>query len=143
LSACFFFQAEDGIRDATVTGVQTCALPICWRRGAAWWTRWCSARSRVRTRSRKRSHSYAPPHPADERGDEDEPGRDQHDRRRPRRPQPPHISARDRQRLQQRALQQWTEHESEDERRRIVAEPAPRPADDPGRHTDPHLKEDV
>src|SRR2546430_4189555 len=34
LSACllhiffFFFQAEDGIRDLTVTGVQTCALPI-------------------------------------------------------------------------------------------------------------------
>src|SRR5438128_11303508 len=27
-SAVFFFQAEDGIRDATVTGVQTCALPI-------------------------------------------------------------------------------------------------------------------
>src|SRR6266852_7117372 len=26
----FFFQAEDGIRDATVTGVQTCALPISW-----------------------------------------------------------------------------------------------------------------
>src|SRR2546430_14297527 len=25
---CFFFQAEDGIRDLTVTGVQTCALPI-------------------------------------------------------------------------------------------------------------------
>src|SRR3989475_3298270 len=25
----FFFQAEDGIRDLTVTGVQTCALPIC------------------------------------------------------------------------------------------------------------------
>src|SRR2546430_16713683 len=24
----FFFQAEDGIRDLTVTGVQTCALPI-------------------------------------------------------------------------------------------------------------------
>src|SRR3989442_11833804 len=24
----FFFQAEDGIRDADVTGVQTCALPI-------------------------------------------------------------------------------------------------------------------
>src|SRR6266542_5617843 len=24
----FFFQAKDGIRDATVTGVQTCALPI-------------------------------------------------------------------------------------------------------------------
>src|SRR5690349_23762119 len=25
----FFFQAEDGIRDLYVTGVQTCALPIC------------------------------------------------------------------------------------------------------------------
>src|SRR5207344_3606289 len=33
----FFFQAEDGIRDADVTGVQTCALPIwpakSWRGG--------------------------------------------------------------------------------------------------------------
>ena len=29
LSFCvFFFQAEDGIRDRNVTGVQTCALPI-------------------------------------------------------------------------------------------------------------------
>src|SRR5256886_3863394 len=28
LSFRFFFQAEDGIRDLTVTGVQTCALPI-------------------------------------------------------------------------------------------------------------------
>src|SRR5206468_8604158 len=27
-SLCFFFQAEDGIRDLIVTGVQTCALPI-------------------------------------------------------------------------------------------------------------------
>src|SRR5256885_12020012 len=27
---CFFFQAEDGIRDYKVTGVQTCALPISW-----------------------------------------------------------------------------------------------------------------
>src|SRR2546429_3296079 len=26
--AFFFFQAEDGIRDVAVTGVQTCALPI-------------------------------------------------------------------------------------------------------------------
>ena len=32
----FFFQAEDGIRDHCVTGVQTCALPIC--------TRLCSVR---------------------------------------------------------------------------------------------------
>src|SRR2546430_12978823 len=30
-SFVFFFQAEDGIRDLTVTGVQTCALPICLR----------------------------------------------------------------------------------------------------------------
>src|SRR5438105_5912634 len=30
----FFFQAEDGIRDPLVTGVQTCALPICGRRRA-------------------------------------------------------------------------------------------------------------
>src|SRR5690348_6247191 len=27
-AVCFFFQAEDGIRDGRVTGVQTCALPI-------------------------------------------------------------------------------------------------------------------
>src|SRR2546425_4910129 len=29
ISVFFFFQAEDGIRDKLVTGVQTCALPIC------------------------------------------------------------------------------------------------------------------
>src|SRR5437762_12767423 len=29
ISLFFFFQAEDGIRDTSVTGVQTCALPIC------------------------------------------------------------------------------------------------------------------
>src|ERR1041384_8544787 len=29
-----FFQAEDGIRDKLVTGVQTCALPICARQAA-------------------------------------------------------------------------------------------------------------
>src|SRR5437773_6192225 len=28
MCVCFFFQAEDGIRDRDVTGVQTCALPI-------------------------------------------------------------------------------------------------------------------
>src|SRR2546430_7905071 len=32
--ALFFFQAEDGIRYLTVTGVQTCALPILGRRDA-------------------------------------------------------------------------------------------------------------
>src|SRR5690349_22412433 len=31
----FFFQAEDGIRDLYVTGVQTCALPILLSRAAA------------------------------------------------------------------------------------------------------------
>src|SRR6266852_9574110 len=35
--SCFFFQAGDGIRDATVTGVQTCALPIWWSGvGVSW-----------------------------------------------------------------------------------------------------------
>src|SRR3712207_8166867 len=29
ISIFFFFQAEDGIRDIGVTGIQTCALPIC------------------------------------------------------------------------------------------------------------------
>src|SRR5262249_58181955 len=29
-SLFFFLQAEDGIRDGSVTGVQTCALPIWW-----------------------------------------------------------------------------------------------------------------
>src|SRR5256884_3706251 len=35
---CFFFQAEDGIRDVAVTGVQTCALPIstAFTSGSCW-----------------------------------------------------------------------------------------------------------
>src|SRR5947209_20162299 len=33
LISVFFFQAEDGIRDIGVTGVQTCALPIYSQRG--------------------------------------------------------------------------------------------------------------
>src|SRR5256714_3280282 len=37
---CFFFQAEDGIRDKLVTGVQTCALPIC---NAQWIDAWDKA----------------------------------------------------------------------------------------------------
>src|SRR5262249_58964551 len=44
------FQAEDGIRDWSVTGVQTCALPIFSRTHEG--TRWADARldfSRVRT----------------------------------------------------------------------------------------------
>src|SRR5690606_39589638 len=35
----FFFQAEDGIRDFHVTGVQTCALPIFTRPSAPSWLR--------------------------------------------------------------------------------------------------------
>src|ERR1041384_8752363 len=35
----FFFQAEDGIRDKLVTGVQTCALPISARGSRARWRR--------------------------------------------------------------------------------------------------------
>src|SRR6267378_7143268 len=37
----FFFQAEDGIRDLYVTGVQTCALPICLARVNV--SGWCQA----------------------------------------------------------------------------------------------------
>src|SRR5258708_32496614 len=42
----FFFQAEDGIRDDLVTGVQTCALPISpeWRWGAASRAGFCAMR---------------------------------------------------------------------------------------------------
>src|SRR2546427_11008496 len=43
----FFFQAEDGIRDLTVTGVQTCALPI-----SAGTTRASASRTVTRTPSR-------------------------------------------------------------------------------------------
>src|SRR5687768_18300338 len=32
----FFFQAEDGIRDVAVTGVQTCALPISHTSATRW-----------------------------------------------------------------------------------------------------------
>src|SRR5690606_41135660 len=40
----FFFQAEDGIRDFHVTGVQTCALPIYRRYGRSASRRGASAR---------------------------------------------------------------------------------------------------
>src|SRR2546429_5022581 len=36
----FFFQAEDGIRDVAVTGVQTCALPIFLREAKVAGTAW-------------------------------------------------------------------------------------------------------
>src|SRR5215475_14864289 len=44
----FFFQAEDGIRDFHVTGVQTCALPISCRGSARPGRRWGSCWSRRR-----------------------------------------------------------------------------------------------
>src|SRR5437867_10884233 len=48
----FFFQAEDGIRARTVTGVQTCALPISVP---------ASSRTRSRDRSPSRGPGRAPP----------------------------------------------------------------------------------
>src|SRR2546430_10221063 len=53
----FFFQAEDGIRDLTVTGVQTCALPIFrtrWRLyfRTGWTARFWSYRARAAPPSR-------------------------------------------------------------------------------------------
>src|SRR5690348_7434164 len=44
LQPAFFFQAEDGIRDGRVTGVQTCALPIwaIWPGFAAAWRGNCA-----------------------------------------------------------------------------------------------------
>src|SRR2546430_8903246 len=51
LHVLFFFQAEDGIRDLTVTGVQTCALPI--------YAAWVIARSyTARVSPAMRSHEY-------------------------------------------------------------------------------------
>src|SRR5882762_7413283 len=67
----FFFQAEDGIRDSSVTGVQTCALPI-WRapgaglwmacavhgRGNTWIPDRCCYRVPRRTRTRQGRHPH-------------------------------------------------------------------------------------
>src|SRR5438552_18182919 len=50
-----FFQAEDGIRDDLVTGVQTCALPIspsAWTRRSCPWSRCSSGRRASRARAR-------------------------------------------------------------------------------------------
>src|SRR5256886_6726457 len=50
LMLVFFFQAEDGIRDLTVTGVQTCALPISLTRICAnfWFVRFSASVSSPR-----------------------------------------------------------------------------------------------
>src|SRR5690606_40205089 len=58
----FFFQAEDGIRDFHVTGVQTCALPIYANR--RWGIVVQRARNRqraVRTQRRLALHGHRPP----------------------------------------------------------------------------------
>src|SRR5947207_3728038 len=54
---CFFFQAEDGIRDHCVTGVQTCALPISGGFSNLTFTRhWARSPCRnTKPRSRRRS----------------------------------------------------------------------------------------
>src|SRR5258706_15102678 len=56
----FFFQAEDGIRDWSVTGVQTCALPILPSPDGALVLAKTVASNRVRSRSRDRSARPAP-----------------------------------------------------------------------------------
>src|SRR5438270_5906184 len=61
----FFFQAEDGIRDLTVTGVQTCALPISCAPGGF---------RRVRSRNPPGAHGQGVAHrfesPRDRRSEE-------------------------------------------------------------------------
>src|SRR5690606_38906199 len=59
----FFFQAEDGIRDFHVTGVQTCALPICLAGGG------------LRRRSRRQRRGPAPRRPRPRPGAPARPGR--------------------------------------------------------------------
>src|SRR5207244_8524766 len=59
----FFFQAEDGIRDDLVTGVQTCALPIS-RCAPAWpgaRPRWCAPGSRSSVLSAPGTHGLPRP----------------------------------------------------------------------------------
>src|ERR1041385_9434560 len=52
----FFFQAEDGIRDVAVTGVQTCALPI--------WFETSSALERFESTKRRSTKERSPVGPA-------------------------------------------------------------------------------
>src|SRR5688572_32777622 len=54
----FFFQAEDGIRDLTVTGVQTCALPILEEEGGV--EARVDAVGLPRTHSREQLPGYRP-----------------------------------------------------------------------------------
>src|SRR5207248_4347626 len=58
----FFFQAEDGIRDRTVTGVQTCALPISSSEDSRPW-RSCAATEDSQCAPRR----WTPPKPVRQR----------------------------------------------------------------------------
>src|SRR5207237_4885591 len=60
--ALFFLQAEDGIRDSSVTGVQTCALPISASRTAR--ARTHPADRQPPSRSTPPGHDDAPPRAA-------------------------------------------------------------------------------
>src|SRR5438046_6195774 len=64
----FFFQAEDGIRDWSVTGVQTCALPILPRHGAGALARRVPARARSGAACRGRRRRPRPRGPVDRTG---------------------------------------------------------------------------
>src|SRR5205823_11016962 len=57
---CFFFQAEDGIRDKLVTGVQTCALPISCSRASPSLTTGSARRGWARRATRKRRTPSSP-----------------------------------------------------------------------------------
>src|SRR5438876_2592778 len=60
----FFFQAEDGIRDGRVTGVQTCALPIsvpAARTGAATWGQTSCRQRNARTQKSRRGAACCAP----------------------------------------------------------------------------------
>src|SRR2546423_3491195 len=59
--SCVFFQAEDGIRDKLVTGVQTCALPIL---GGAVEGQPGRGRGAVRKTSEEQVHFRRLPQPA-------------------------------------------------------------------------------
>src|SRR2546430_2917454 len=59
----FFFQAEDGIRDLTVTGVQTCALPIYISRVSAWSSTIRTIRGRLLLPGGERSYPSTPGRP--------------------------------------------------------------------------------
>src|SRR5207249_6968853 len=58
----FFFQAEDGIRDRNVTGVQTCALPIWIRSTSIWRGSWAHGAGSSLSKSfcRRFRHMFLP-----------------------------------------------------------------------------------